>query len=53
MDTDGTQVCGGSLVEVKLHWAATESKNIRIGAGIKRDGWVSIPQAEYPEEQEG
>ena len=35
------------------HWAATESKNIRIGAGIPRNGWVSIPQAEYPEEQEG
>ena len=34
------------------HWAATESKNIRIGAGIARDGWVSIPQAAYPEEQE-
>ena len=34
------------------HWAATESKNIRIGAGITRDGWVPILQAEYPEEQE-
>ncbi|HCL4085458.1 MULTISPECIES: ComEC/Rec2 family competence protein [Pseudomonas] len=34
------------------HWAATESQNIRIGAGITRDGWVSIPQAAYPEEQE-
>ncbi|WIE50664.1 hypothetical protein [Pseudomonas sp. GM17] len=34
------------------HWAATESKSIRIGAGITRDGWVSIPQAAYPEDQE-
>lgn len=35
------------------HWAATESKDIYFSAGITRDGWVSIPQAEYPEEQEG
>ena len=34
------------------HWAATEGKDIRIGAGIKREGWVAIPQAAYPEEQE-
>ena len=34
------------------HWAATERQNIRIGAGITRDGWVSIPQAAYPEDQE-
>ena len=34
------------------HWAATESKGIRIGAGITRDGWVPIPQAAYPEDQE-
>ncbi|MCK6372353.1 MAG: competence protein ComEC, partial [Gammaproteobacteria bacterium] len=34
------------------HWAATGSKSLRIGAGITRDGWVSIPQAEYPEAQE-
>jgi len=34
------------------HWAATESKNICIGVGITREGWVPIPQATYPEDQE-
>lgn len=34
------------------HWTATESRSIRFGAGISRDGWNLIPQAPYPEEQE-
>lgn len=34
------------------HWAATEGKDMRIGAGITREGWTAIPQAEYPDEQE-
>ncbi|ARP52324.1 hypothetical protein ALFP_0437 [Alcaligenes faecalis] len=34
------------------HWAATEGQSIRMGAGITREGWTHIPQADYPEEQE-
>ncbi len=45
-----------SVIRAVLHrggrWEATESENLRIGAGITRDGWVSIPEAESTEEQE-
>lgn len=34
------------------HWIATEGKNLRFGVGIAREGWQTVPQAAYPEEQE-
>lgn len=34
------------------HFSATEGRTVHIGHGIARDGWVSIPQIAYPEDQE-
>ncbi|ELS4492787.1 TPA: MBL fold metallo-hydrolase [Klebsiella michiganensis] len=34
------------------HWSETEGKTVHWGTGIIREGWTSIPQAVYPEEQE-
>lgn len=34
------------------HFAATEGRTVCVQSGITRDGWVSIPQTEYPGEQE-
>lgn len=34
------------------HWSETEGKTVHWGIGINRDGWTSIPQAVYPNEQE-
>lgn len=34
------------------HFSATEGRTVHIGHGIAREGWVSIPQIAYPEDQE-
>jgi hypothetical protein len=34
------------------HFAATEGRNLRLAIGISREGWISVPQWPYPEEQE-
>ena len=34
------------------HFSATEGRTIRIADGLEREGWASIPQADYPPDQE-
>jgi len=34
------------------HFCATEGSTKHIGIGVSRDGWASVPQVGYPEEQE-
>jgi beta-lactamase superfamily II metal-dependent hydrolase len=34
------------------HWSETEGKTVRVGSGIKREGWSPLPQGTYPEDQE-
>lgn len=45
-----------SVIRAMLHrggyFVATEGRTVRVGRGIERANWTSIPQAEYPTEQE-
>jgi beta-lactamase superfamily II metal-dependent hydrolase len=34
------------------HFAATEGRTLNLSSGISREGWNSVPQADYPHEQE-
>lgn len=34
------------------HFSATEGRTLNVSSGVSREGWSSVPQAPYPEEQE-
>ncbi len=34
------------------HFSATEGRDINLSANIKREGWLAVPQTDYPAEQE-
>lgn len=45
-----------SVIRAMMHrgawFGATEGRTIHVSRGINREGWASIPQAAYPDEQE-
>jgi hypothetical protein len=45
-----------TVIRAMMHrgawFGATEGQSIRVSRNIMREGWKSLPQAVYPEEQE-